>query len=80
MVRSAWRTGGRGGCGQLRRARRRGGCICGCLWRKVSSHFYFSPRVTTGISIGDTRLIWAPIALFVITILMYWHDQRIARR
>jgi len=50
------------------------------LWRKVSSHFYFSPRVTTGISIGDTRLIWAPIALFVITILMYWHDQRIARR
>ncbi len=33
-----------------------------------------------GISIGDARLIWAPIGLFVIAILTYWHDHRIAKR
>jgi hypothetical protein len=50
------------------------------LWLLVAQGVFALLLLAAGISIGDTRLIWAPIALFVITILMYWHDQRIARR
>jgi len=30
--------------------------------------------------LGDARLIWAPIALLVVAIFVYWHDRRILNR